>query len=81
MERILVTHDARTMPRHFQDYTKQYWSPGVIVIAQSLPVGEAIACLSDIYELSAASEWENKLVVAPHLRPWMIGEATLRPSP
>jgi predicted nuclease of predicted toxin-antitoxin system len=31
--RILVTHDRRTMPRHFADFILHHSSPGVFIIA------------------------------------------------
>ena len=42
-DRILVSHDFQTMPRHFGDFLQARGSsPGVIVVPQSLPIGEAI---------------------------------------
>jgi predicted nuclease of predicted toxin-antitoxin system len=40
--RILVTHDRRTMPRHFADFIIHHSSPGVFIIAQSVSVRVAI---------------------------------------
>jgi hypothetical protein len=31
--RILVTHDRRTMPRHFAEFILHHRSPGVLIIA------------------------------------------------
>jgi hypothetical protein len=33
----LVTHDRRTMPRHFADGILHHSGPGVFIIAQTLP--------------------------------------------
>jgi predicted nuclease of predicted toxin-antitoxin system len=36
--RILVTHDRRTMPRHFASFILHHSSPGVFIIAQTVSV-------------------------------------------
>ena len=42
-DRILVSHDFHTMPRHFADFAQARGSsPGVFLIPQCLPVREAI---------------------------------------
>jgi len=41
-DRILVTHDRRTMPRHFADFIVSEKSPGVVIIAQKVSVNAAI---------------------------------------
>jgi hypothetical protein len=40
--RILVTHDRRTMPRHFANFILHRSSPGVLSIAQTVGVRVAI---------------------------------------
>jgi hypothetical protein len=41
-DRILVSHDFQTMPRHFGDFLQAGGSsPGVFVVPQSLPIGAA----------------------------------------
>src|SRR5262245_34134623 len=40
--RILVTHDRRTIPRHFAAFILHHSSPGVFIIAQTLSVRVAI---------------------------------------
>src|SRR2546429_6299910 len=39
---IPVTHDRRTMPRHFADFIVKQNSPGVMIIAQKVPIRIAI---------------------------------------
>jgi predicted nuclease of predicted toxin-antitoxin system len=34
--RVLVTHDSKTMPRHFADFVASQESPGVIIVPQHL---------------------------------------------
>lgn len=63
--RILVTHDRRTMPRHFADLIVNQRSPGVVIIAQKVNVGVAIEELLLIWAASDAEEWLNLIVDLP----------------
>ena len=40
--RILVSHDRKTMPRHFAGFIETRSSPGVIIVTQELDIGVAI---------------------------------------
>lgn len=42
LNRILVSHDVRTMPQHFRKFIAGKTSPGVILIPQKLPLSTAI---------------------------------------
>jgi hypothetical protein len=65
-DRILVSHDFHTMPRHFADFIQAHGSsPGVILVPQYLPVGEAIAQLVLIWGASEADEWQNRIGTIP----------------
>lgn len=65
-DRILVSHDFQTMPRHFGDFLQARGSsPGVLVVPQSLPIGEAIEELVLIWGASDAEEWENRILRIP----------------
>ena len=70
--RILVSHDFRTMPKYFRQFTQGRRSPGVLLVRQDLPVGEAIESLL-IWEASEADEWVNRLCLAPSLVTIAIG--------
>src|SRR5262245_6645168 len=59
--RILVTHDVRTMPRHFGDFIISSQSPGVILIPRSMSIAEAIEEILLIWQISEAGEWRNLL--------------------
>jgi len=63
--RILVTHDRRTMPRHFADFIRQHSSPGVFVIAQTVSVRVAIEELVLVWAASEREEWRNLIVQLP----------------
>ncbi|AIE74956.1 hypothetical protein D082_24280 [Synechocystis sp. PCC 6714] len=64
-KRILVTHDRKTMPKEFGEFIVSRNSYGVIVIAQHLPVREAINGIIMIWEVSTAEEWLNQIMTLP----------------
>ena len=63
--RMLVTHDAKTMPRHFGDFLLEGTSPGVLIIPQHLPIAAAVDELVLIWSASEASEWVNRICRLP----------------
>jgi hypothetical protein len=65
-DRIVVSHDFQTMPQHFGAFLQTRGSsPGVIVVPQSLPIGEAIEELVLIWGATDAEEWENRILRIP----------------
>lgn len=70
--RILVSHDFQTMPRHFREFTEREHSPGVLLVSQYLPIGEAVESLLLIWEASTPSDWEDRLCLVPNLAPIVI---------
>ncbi len=71
--RILVSHDFETLPRHFRIFAQDRRSPGVLLVRQDLPVGEAIETLLLIWEASEADEWVNRLCLVPSLATIAVG--------
>ncbi|HLA12378.1 MAG TPA: DUF5615 family PIN-like protein [Pyrinomonadaceae bacterium] len=65
--RILVTHDRRTMPRHFASFIVGNTSPGVFIVTQKLSVSIAIEELVLIWAASDSEEWVNLIVDLPLL--------------
>lgn len=63
--RILVSHDYRTMPRHFRNFRDRHHSSGVFLISQDIPIGRAVEALLLIWSASEAHEWENQLTYLP----------------
>jgi hypothetical protein len=74
--RILVSHDLQTIPRHFQQFTRDRRSPGVLLVRQDLPVGKAVEALLLIWEASESDEWENRICLLPSLVTIAIGGST-----
>jgi len=63
--RILVTHDHSTMPRHFAAFVERQTSPGIIVVPQKLPVRVVVEELLLIWHASEAEEWINIVAYLP----------------
>ena len=79
--RVLVTHDHKTMPRHFADFITAGTSPGVLVIPQHLSLSAAADDLILIWTATEAEEWINRILLpaavkgrrARHKRPPVRG--------
>ena len=71
--RILVSHDFQTMPKHFLRFTQFRHSPGVLLIRQDLPVGQAVESLLLIWEASEPDDWANRVCLVPTLVTIAIG--------
>ena len=65
--RILVSHDFQTMPTHFRRFTKHTRSPGVLLIAQDLPVGKAVESLVLLWNASVPEDWVDRVCLVPSL--------------
>ena len=63
--RIVVTHERRTMPRHFAAFILHPSSPGVFIIAQTVSVRVAIEELLLVWAASESEEWRNLIVELP----------------
>ncbi len=64
-DRILVTHDQSTMPRHFGEFVQTRRSPGLIVVPQHLAVGEVADDLILIWTATEAEDWTNRIAFLP----------------
>ena len=63
--RVFVTHDRKTMPRHFAEFIVRETSPGLLVIPQSLSVAAAVEDLILIWSAKEAEEWVNRISILP----------------
>ena len=64
-DRILVTHDMRTMPHHFASFIQQHRSPGIIVVPQSMGYARAADELLLIASATEMAEGVNRIVFLP----------------
>ena len=63
--RILVSHDVRTMPRHFQEFIHRWSSPGLVLVPQRLALSTAIEDLVLMWIASEDHEWVNQIRYLP----------------
>jgi len=64
-ERILVTHDLKSMPRHFARFLEHSQSPGVILISQKTAVADAIESLLLVWLATEPADWVNRICRLP----------------
>jgi predicted nuclease of predicted toxin-antitoxin system len=63
--RILVTHDRKTMPTEFGQFILSKRSSGVLILSQNLPINEAIEAIILVWEASTPEEWVNQIMTFP----------------
>jgi hypothetical protein len=63
--RVLVSHDLRTMPKHFSTFVLNQTSPGLIVIPQRMSIAAAAEDLLVVWLLTDAQEWVNRISILP----------------
>jgi hypothetical protein len=63
--RILVSHDRKTMPKHFGKFIQNDDCPGVFMIAQNVSIGTAIQELLLLWTASEHEDWKNLIVDLP----------------
>lgn len=65
--RILVSHDKRTMPRHFASFLSEgNDSPGVLlVIPQDAPLRSVVETLILIWADNSPEDWQNAITFIP----------------
>lgn len=63
--RLLVSHDRRTLPQYFAEFMVSQTSAGVLIVSQNLGIGTAIEALLQIWEISDAEDWTNRIMYIP----------------
>jgi len=63
--RILVTHDRKTIPYYFAEFITAQKSPGVIIVPQKLPIAQVVEDLILIWTATEAEEWINRIHSLP----------------
>lgn len=65
-QRILLTHDAKTMPRSaYERVNASLPMPGVFIIDDLAPIGEIVEELLTMIGASNAAEWQNLVWYLP----------------
>jgi Domain of unknown function (DUF5615) len=66
-DRIIVTYDRRTMPRHFKErMAAGKPTPGVFIVPQQeSAIGETIEWLLLVWTASQADEWRGQIIYLP----------------
>ncbi len=64
-KRVLVTHDAKTMPRHFAEFVRSRVSAGVVIVPQHLPVSTVVEELLLIASATSPEDWTNRICYLP----------------
>jgi hypothetical protein len=63
--RLLVTHDRKTMPKHFAEFIVNQSSAGVLIVPQKLPVTQVVEDLILIWAATESTEWTNRIYSLP----------------
>jgi predicted nuclease of predicted toxin-antitoxin system len=74
-ERVLVSHDQRTLPRHLRDFTRHSRSPGVILVPKDMGIGLAIERILLICATSSSEELQDSICLATSLAIYRPGDA------
>ena len=65
-DRVLLSHDVNTMPRHAYARLRSERSiPGLVIVPQSLSVGRAVAELEVVIETMAPEEVRDRILYLP----------------
>ncbi|MCY7375092.1 MAG: DUF5615 family PIN-like protein [Pyrinomonadaceae bacterium] len=63
--RILISHDRRTMPFHFGEFIQQQNSPGVFIVRKRFEMPKVVEAIVLVWSASEAEEWINNISVLP----------------
>jgi hypothetical protein len=63
--RILVSHDRKTMPRHFGQFIQSEASPGILIVSQKESVSQVAEELFLIWLATEPEEWVNRIRSLP----------------
>jgi len=63
--RILISHDRKTMPKHFAEFIQQERCWGILLVSQKLEISAAIEQIVLIWAASEAEEYINSIKQLP----------------
>jgi uncharacterized protein DUF5615 len=67
-DRIVVSHDRRTMLAHFRARIEaQRSSPGLFVVSQRVPLGPVVSAIALVWSASEPQEWRDQIHHLPSL--------------
>lgn len=64
-ERVLVSHDRKTMPEAFDKFAGANRSPGLLIVSQNLDLRTAIEGVLLVWTATDAEEWVNRMATIP----------------
>ena len=64
-QRLLVSHDQRTMPKYFAAFIENYQSYGVLIVSQKLSVVDVAENILLISQVLTAEDWINRIAFLP----------------
>jgi hypothetical protein len=64
-ERVLVSHDRKTMPRAFVQFIGVETSPGLFLVSEKTDLLVAIESILLAWSASDSEEWVNRMVTVP----------------
>ncbi len=64
-QRVLVSHDRKTMPAEFAAFITNSQSAGVIIVSRRLSIEVIIEELLIIWAVSSAEEWVDRIAKLP----------------
>jgi len=65
VDRIVVSHDRKTMPHAFGEFIQNEVSPGLFLISQKTDLLVAIDSVLLAWSASDSEEWINRMVAIP----------------
>ncbi len=66
--RVLVSHDRRTMLHHFRNRLGDgNSSPGLLIVSQDAPIGQVVEAIIVLWSVSAPAELRNQVYHLPSL--------------
>ena len=63
--RLLVTHDRKTMPKHFAEFIETNSSAGVLIVPQKMSIARVAEELMLVWVATEAEEWINRIFSLP----------------
>lgn len=64
-DRMLVTHDRKTIPSHFREWISAHDSPGVFIVSRRVSIGAAAEWLVLYWATCEAEEFTNQIIDIP----------------